>query len=74
LGKEFNTESITIADKTNNSAYGGANKTIVAGYPVKMTIEFGKVTTPVSILSKCELMINYGIGDVTIEFRNIPVK
>ena len=74
LGKEFNPESITISDKINNAGYGGARKTILQGYPVKMMVEFGKVSTPISILAKCELLINYGQGDMPIEFRNIPVK
>ena len=73
-GKEFNPEDITIADKSGNVGWGGAMKTLVAGYPVKMIIEFGKVTPAIKIISKLEMLINQGSDDVKIEFRNIPVK
>ena len=69
-GKEFYAESVTIADKTGNGSHGGAIKSIISGYPVKLIIEFGSVNIPVSMISK---LVIYDNGN-KVEFRNIKVK
>lgn len=66
-GNEFNPESITIADKANN-------KTLIAGYPVKLIIEFNNVNIPISNIAILEMLINRGSTDEKVEFRNIKVK
>lgn len=62
-GNEFNPQSVKIADKEEQ-------KTLIAGYPVKLIIEFNNVNIPISIISKLEMATNVG----PIEFRNIKVK
>lgn len=75
-GKEFNPISIEIGGKTGGGAYYGTKKTIVAGYPVDINIEFGQVGIPVKVISKLQMTINRrhtGTGSDNVEFRNIQV-
>lgn len=75
-GKEFYPTSIDIGGKKDGGAYYGTRKTIVAGYPVKITIEFGGVNILVKTISKLEMTINQrhtGTGSNKINLRNIPV-
>lgn len=69
-GKEFNPSNITIADKSGIQP----QKTLIEGYPVKLVIEFEKINTPMTNISKLEMLINQGKSDMKVEFRNIPVK
>jgi hypothetical protein len=69
-GREFDAETVTIAEKTGNGSSKGARKLLIAGYPVKATVDFGNVNIPITIISKLQL----GTGRGPAVFRNVKMK
>lgn len=69
-GKEFHPSIITIADKSGIQP----QKILIEGHPIKLIIDFEKINTTIETISKLEILINQGIGDMKVEFRDIVVN
>lgn len=70
-GGEYYSNNLQVADKSDDKRI---DKSIIAGYPVKVKIVFTSVSKRVDMISKLEIKSGINLSWFTAEMRNIPVK